>query len=76
MALTREAADACATAREAATELHRLVPTVHGATALGMREPFAEYGPSPYSVCMSLELDQRHGPTKMEPDVPRRGMRE
>jgi hypothetical protein len=44
MALTREAADACATAREAATELHRLVPTVHGATAVGVREPFAEYG--------------------------------
>lgn len=40
MALTREAADACATAREAATELHRLVPTVHGATAVGVREPF------------------------------------
>ncbi len=25
-------------------------------------EPFAEYGPSPNSVCMTLELDSHHGP--------------
>ena len=49
---------------------------LYAAAGFEICEPFAEYGPSPYSVCMSLELDQRHRPTKMEPDVPRRGMRE
>jgi putative acetyltransferase len=32
--------------------------------------PFAEYGPSPNSICMTLELDQRHRPDAGSTQIP------